>query len=1402
MPFLLRPASSSTGGSCIAVATTYHGGAAGLTARLLEVCPSLPSAPLGPSPRLICESLEVDLESSSPAVPSDAFDVPIRSPPSTLTGAAVTSFVCPAIGGAWAGIFCFGGSVDHEGNSSNSNVAATAAGGNNTHSSDSFIVADEWRGDGGGGNWIGGRCIGQEQQPLTTPIPRAFAAVTALYGVSITIPSSLPLWEDAPLQATIPHPEPSTTTATAAAAPAATSKHVPPTGKGSTTTTKGGKAAVITPSSVITPTAAAVEIPVIPTYTPPPPPSAPPAFTCTILLFGGTSPAMCLDSEGPNTRAPISCDGDVWVIDASTALSCADAGNPLIWSRAPIDLLAPAPGPRSRHTLTTTASGHSALLFGGFGYSLRSEAADIGLLLPPPRDLVKEAADLILAETKALHEKAEAAAAATAAAAAATTHTKGGKAAAAVPVKSGAGKVDHAAEAAAIAAATAAAEELKITNERVAKETANAIAIAEATRRANAPPPGPLNDVWVLNASQAGTWVWSHVQAFGPSPIPRFSHAVASTALIADIKAIAASVVDHDAAVERILQIFTTHKNGETTTSATELNHSAAQLRSMHINVLREVDVRRILPIYEMNRTALRASSQNEHVAAPEALFIFGGVMKPSNDTITASASLFDEGVHVLLFDTALSNVLIKGGNSADEATVVPSSAFSPTTTAVWTVAQVLSEDMLSVPIGSGAVGIGSCSAKSPFTNAVSSSLESMSLNEPTATTPRITSGARAPSRGGDEISSRTTARPSSALRLFRASRASSTAQMLTGPRGVRPVGDSSRAVRRFGAIASTFSSTSADGHERFAILLSGGVHEDDITSAGSRLAKGLPGPLDVASPRPRVAPPNLLVLEFTPSDDVPALMAGAYALSSVHDGFGGHILRPRTDAIGVLEKVRRRYYDTGDAAITTTSMVSMVPPPGYSHSLPLPTYQSNVNLVAEYEGESDAGVRHGQGVMKWYNSSASDIGAVSYAGAWRADAPHGYGVLVEVTGREHEGLLSDSKPHGRGRSVWPPTPTQTQGSSSTPPLTLLDPSAPVSTIDWTLGLFDGDWVTGEPFGEGAGVYHNGVKFEGTWANGLPHGQGILTAIIHNIDTVAEEKSSVIAKNTVAALGISSSRASAQAGGPILTLYITGTWSQGRLHGESCVWQLLAGVPSAQVFRERANADAIIIGQQVTNLSFALSADSPRLASPKPYRDAVPSDSFASARNAVSAAGTTAATIANIPSLRTASVLLQEASLRISEQGPSDSPPCSTPKKNIMTSTSTAASASESPIIAHIISRLPEGATLVEAYIGGFVDGVREGISATSTTSDASVFTGTYRSGRRNGFGTLRSADGSVFSGKFIAGEAEGKGTLVTAAGTIENGCWSTPRTQGGGPRTPGRTTGTASGTGTPRRYP
>jgi len=85
---------------------------------------------------------------------------------------------------------------------------------------------------------------------------------------------------------------------------------------------------------------------------------------------------------------------------------------------------------------------------------------------------------------------------------------------------------------------------------------------------------------------------------------------------------------------------------------------------------------------------------------------------------------------------------------------------------------------------------------------------------------------------------------------------------------------------------------------------------------------------------------------------------------------------------------------------------------------------------------------------------------------------------------------------------------------------------------------------------------------------------------------------------------------------------------------------------------------------------------------------------------------------------------------------------------------------------------IPQGAALIERYAGRYVGGLRNDFRGEQCLGDGSVYNGGFKSGVRNGHGTLRGADRRVFSGKWVGGFAEGRGSLVENSGFTTHGLW------------------------------
>ena len=86
-------------------------------------------------------------------------------------------------------------------------------------------------------------------------------------------------------------------------------------------------------------------------------------------------------------------------------------------------------------------------------------------------------------------------------------------------------------------------------------------------------------------------------------------------------------------------------------------------------------------------------------------------------------------------------------------------------------------------------------------------------------------------------------------------------------------------------------------------------------------------------------------------------------------------------------------------------------------------------------------------------------------------------------------------------------------------------------------------------------------------------------------------------------------------------------------------------------------------------------------------------------------------------------------------------------------------------------------------YSGPFARGERRTHSGNGTLvyMDGSVYEGSFRSGRKNGFGKFTDGKGTVYSGKFVGDKRNGKGTEITAAGLKYVGGWQDDEKSGYG---------------------
>ena len=109
---------------------------------------------------------------------------------------------------------------------------------------------------------------------------------------------------------------------------------------------------------------------------------------------------------------------------------------------------------------------------------------------------------------------------------------------------------------------------------------------------------------------------------------------------------------------------------------------------------------------------------------------------------------------------------------------------------------------------------------------------------------------------------------------------------------------------------------------------------------------------------------------------------------------------------------------------------------------------------TAVYEGELEAGVRAGAGVLTWADGTR-------YEGGFERGVRHGIGTLRLPSGDVYTGDFKDDAMTGAGR------------------------------FEWANGdVYEGDFVNGERSGRGEYAWNNGARYRGEVRAGAPHGLG------------------------------------------------------------------------------------------------------------------------------------------------------------------------------------------------------------------------------------------------------------------------------------------------------------------------
>ena len=134
------------------------------------------------------------------------------------------------------------------------------------------------------------------------------------------------------------------------------------------------------------------------------------------------------------------------------------------------------------------------------------------------------------------------------------------------------------------------------------------------------------------------------------------------------------------------------------------------------------------------------------------------------------------------------------------------------------------------------------------------------------------------------------------------------------------------------------------------------------------------------------------------------------------------------------------------------------------------------------YEGEWNAGLRHGNGVLKWSN------GAV-YQGGWKNDMLHGMGVFHLPSGLCYEGEFYENKFQGLGVLLWKDG-KRYEGSW------YANRHHGYGCLTYPINdqrkraFYKGEWKNGKRHGTGTMQWTNGAKYVGEWAAGKREGLG------------------------------------------------------------------------------------------------------------------------------------------------------------------------------------------------------------------------------------------------------------------------------------------------------------------------
>jgi len=660
--------------------------------------------------------------------------------------------------------------------------------------------------------------------------------------------------------------------------------------------------------------------------------------------------------------------------------------------------------------------------------------------------------------------------------------------------------------------------------------------------------PHLLQDCWILNCLN---WQWIQIKTSGPAPSPRCRHAAACNAFLGDEQLIAENkiVVGYDvrpvlAVYERVDHVI--KRKAEEAKHAAEAAAAAAEVARAHAAAEEEKNSK--------GKKGSKAASDHEHngqhshppetppstlpdfltegahnPAGVDVLFIFGGMCAPDELAASQAEARRDAGSHVasslvnkvssrpddmmdgtvyaLVIDPLLASALQDLENEKHEApktnsphdlhlplggwTTVPALTLSMIEGAANVKNEYMKEnEMMASLTRGGSVGhlerastgsIGSIDetkdgefkSQSPLLgiDVGGSVVSTLNLNLMTASTSDITSSIY-------EDRSQTPHRPSTTRPSSRTSRPSYKVQMHKKRNDTY--------LRRYNHVASAMVLRRDGVTPSYYFFLFGGVTDVHMRSQAQRLIRRAPGPLDDPSISGTFAVG--LTLELLSADAMKTRYSAPASLQ--HDGYGGHVLKPRhhdpSRGVWSLEVVRR-VYDDEDGT---------------------------------YEGESDAGVRIGKGTMTWRSGPYSN-----YSGSWSHDLPDGFGKMIFRDQTIYEGEWKAGRQQGHGSCTWSqsiPQAPQSNNGGITPlpsirsiapydanhgviPESFFSPFSRIELSNFVVTTFKGDWTDNMPNGQGVATFTNGAVYTGEFTRGRITGRGELVCS-HGHDNAHENE--------------------------------------------------------------------------------------------------------------------------------------------------------------------------------------------------------------------------------------------------------------------------------------------------------